>query len=115
MLGLGLLLAAPAIAESASLRAHEISYHFAFHGLSGGDLKLTLKHDTEAGHWIYEPRATPSLLARLVVSADSLERSWFKVTPAGVEPMHYKLDDGTSKHGDDAEFRYDWEHGRVAG
>ena len=112
---LGLPLAGSAIAEAASLRAHEISYHFAFHGLSGGDLKLTLKRDAEADHWIYETRANPSFLARLVVSSASLERSWFKVTPEGVEPMHYKLDDGTSKHGDDAEFRYDWEHGRVAG
>ena len=114
-LGLGLLLGEPAIAESAALKAHEITYHFEFHGLSGGDLKLTLKHDTEPDHWIYETRANPSFLARLVVSSESLERSWFKVTAEGVEPLHYKLDDGTSKHGDDAEFRYDWEHGRVAG
>ena len=115
MLCLGLLLGESASAESGSLRPHEISYHFAFHGLSGGDLKLTLKRDADVDHWIYETRANPSFLARLVVSSDSLERSWFKVTPEGVEPLHYKLDDGTSKHADDAEFRYDWEHGRVAG
>jgi len=114
-LALGLLLGAPAVAGPAVLRAHEISYHFTFHGLSGGDLRLTLKHDTEPDHWIYETRANPSILARLVVSSESLERSWFKVTAEGVEPLRYKLDDGTSKHGDDAEFRYDWEHGRVAG
>ena len=115
ILCVGLLGGESARTESASLRSHEISYHFAFHGLSGGDLKLTLKRDAEADHWIYETRANPSFLARLVVSSDSLERSWFKVTPAGVEPLHYKLDDGTSKHADDAEFRYDWEHGRVSG
>lgn len=112
---LGLLFADPARAESASLRPHEISYHFAFHGLSGGDLELTLKRDTEAAHWVYETRANPSFLARLVVNSNSLERSWFKVTAEGVLPLHYKLDDGTSKHSDDAEFHYDWEHGRVAG
>jgi hypothetical protein len=109
------LLVAPGLALSASLRAHEVVYHFAFHGLSGGDLKLTLKHDAEPEHWIYETRADPSFLARLVVSGDSLERSWFRVTPTGVEPMRYKLDDGTPKHGDDAELRYDWERGRVSG
>ena len=112
---LGLLLGAPASADAASLRAHEISYHFAFHGLSGGNLKLTLKHDAEADHWIYETRADPSCLARLVVSSDSLERSWFKVSPEGVEPLRYQLDDGTSKHGDDAKLSYDWERRRVTG
>ena len=114
-LALGLLLVTPAFAAAASLRAYEAVYHFAFHGLSGGDLTLTLRGDAEPEHWIYETRANPSFLARLVVSGDSLERSWFRVTPAGVEPLRYKLDDGTPKHGDDAELRYDWTRGRVAG
>ena len=56
----------------------------------------------------------PSLLARLIVSADSREISVFRIGPTGVVPESYHLDDGGS-HKDDVELRYDWEHGRVTG
>ncbi len=104
----------PAYAET--LRAHEIRYHFSFHGLSGGDLELKLIPGKEPQSWVYETHAFPSFLARLVVNDDSLERSWFRVSPtAGVEPERYELDDGTSKHADDVKLTYDYARKRVVG
>ncbi len=110
-----LALGGVAAAGAEPLRPHEIVYHFAFHGLSGGDLELILKPGTQPDRWVYETRASPSLLARLVVSAESRERSWFRVTANGVEPERYSLDDGTAKHGDNSELTYDWTRGRVTG
>lgn len=103
----------PALADG--LRAHEILYHFSFRGLSGGDLRLTLKPGTQPDTWVYETRPIPSVLARLVVSGESLERSWFRVTPSGVQPEKYSLDDGTAKHADNTELTYDWARNRVSG
>jgi len=102
-------------AHAQSLRAHEIRYHFSFHGLSGGDLELRLTPGKEPNSWVYETHAFPSFLARLVVSGDSLERSWFRVTATGVEPERYELDDGTAKHADDIKLRYDYAKGRIEG
>jgi hypothetical protein len=116
MLALGLGAAATAFAgEPEPLRAHQVRYHFSFHGLSGGDLQLTLKAGSEPGSWVYETRAFPSFLARMVVSGDSLERSWFKVTASGVEPERYQLDDGSDKHSDNSDLTYEWSRGRVVG
>ena len=78
------LLAAGADARADGLRPHEVLYRFSFHGISGGELKLTLTHGPEPGSWLYETRSYPSFLARLVVSPQSRERSWFKLRAASI-------------------------------
>ena len=89
-----LFLALPAIGHGDELRPHEITFHTTFKGFSAGDLKLTLRRDKGSGDFIYETRAFPSFLASLIVSPESLERSWFHVGEAGVEPRRYLLTDG---------------------
>jgi hypothetical protein len=112
--GLALLVsAAPALGEG--LRAHDVVYQFLFKGMSGGELELKLRPDTEPGSWIYETRAHPNFLASFFVSPGSIERGWFRVTPAGVEPQRYLLDNGSSDKGNDSELSYDWAHGRITG
>jgi len=98
-----------------TLRAHEITYRFTFHGLNGGDLRLTLTPGAHPGSWLYETRSDPSFLARLVVSPDSRERSWFDLTPAGVRPERYLLEDGSSSHKDSSDLRYDYGTGHLTG
>ncbi|HXQ63287.1 MAG TPA: DUF3108 domain-containing protein [Steroidobacteraceae bacterium] len=104
-----------ATAGAGGLRAHEIVYRTSFKGISAGDLQLTLEPDTAPDSWLYETRAYPGLLASFVVSADSRERSSFTVTPTGVQPQRYSLDDGTTSKHDNVELTYDWTRGRVAG
>jgi hypothetical protein len=107
------VVAAPAGADG--LRAHAIVYRASFKGIGAGELRLTLQPDAQPDSWVYETRAYPSFLASFVVNPDSRERSWFTVTPAGVQPQRYFLDDGTSSHSQDSELRYDWARGRVSG
>jgi Protein of unknown function (DUF3108) len=98
-----------------SLRAHEISYRFSFRGMGGGDLQLSLRAGSEPDSWIYETRPFPSMLARLVVSPESRERSWFTIAPTGVQPQRYVLEDGSGKKSENTELTYDWARSRVHG
>ena len=108
-------LLAAATSDAEPLRAHQIVYHLSFRGLGAGDLELRLTPGADANSWLYETRAYPSVLARLLVDADSRERCWFRVTPAGVEPDRYLLEDGTAAKKDNGELHYDRAHGRVTG
>jgi hypothetical protein len=109
------LLAFTASAPADELRAHEITYHTTFKGFSAGDLRLTLTRDAGSDSWIYETRAFPSFLASLIVSPESLERSWFRVTPQGVQPKRYALTDGGHDPEHQSDLSYDWGRNRVTG
>jgi hypothetical protein len=109
------LLAFTASASAEELRAHEITYHTTFKGFSAGDLRLTLTRDAGSDSWIYETRAFPSFLASLIVSPESLERSWFRVTPQGVQPKRYALTDGGHDPEHQSDLSYDWTRNRVTG
>ena len=97
------------------LRPHEITYHTTFRGFSAGDLRLTLSRDGGSDSWMYETKAFPSFLASLIVSPESLERSWFKVTQAGVQPKRYALTDGGHDPEHQTELAYDWVRNRLTG
>ena len=97
------------------LQPHEITYHTTFKGFSAGDLRLTLTHDVANDIWMYETRAFPSFLASLIVSPESLERSWFKVTAQGVQPKRYALTDGGHDPEHQTDLNYDWNRKRVSG
>ncbi len=97
------------------LRPHEITYHTTFRGFSAGDLRLSLIRDDANEGWIYETRAFPSFLASLVVSPESLERSWFRITAQGVQPKRYALTDGGHDPEHQTELTYDWAHNRMSG
>ncbi len=105
--------AVPALADG--LRAHDAVYQFLFKGVSGGTLELKLTPDTKPDSWIYETHAHPNFLASFFVSAHSIERGWFRVTPAGVEPQRYYIDDGSSDKSNASDLTYDWAHGRITG
>ena len=116
---------APAIAASTSptpdraatgeLRPHVVTYRVSFKGMAAGDLQLRLQRES-GDVWRYETRPQPSLLARMVVSAQSIERGTFRLAADGVQPLDYSLDDGTAQRGkDEASFEYDRAAGRVRG
>jgi len=112
----GVTLCAPCASsgELIALPPHTAVYRVLFKGIGAGDFELQLRRGTAADSYRYETIPHPSLLARLIVSADSREISEFRVTEAGVVPQSYHLDDGGS-HKDDMELRYDWSTGRVHG
>ena len=106
-------LAAPATADG--LRAHDVVYQFLFKGVSGGTLELKLLPDSAPDHWIYETHAHPNFLASFFVSANSIERGWFRVTPTGIEPSRYLLEDGSGDKSNGSDLHYDWVRLRVTG
>lgn len=108
-----LAVAVPSLAQS--LRPHDVRYQFLFKGMSGGELELKLRPGAQPGSWIYETHAHPNFLASFFVSPESIERGWFRVTPAGVEPQRYMLDNGSADKSNDSELTYDWEHGKITG
>ncbi len=114
-LGAACLALAAVAAAADGLRPHEVVYQFLFKGVSGGELELRLRPDTRPDTWIYETFAHPNFLASFFVSANSVERGWFKVTAAGVEPQRYLLTDGSSKKEDASDLTYDWARGRITG
>ncbi|MFO0336296.1 MAG: DUF3108 domain-containing protein [Pseudomonadota bacterium] len=105
----------PGTTRANPLRPHVVTYRVNFKGMAGGVLVLSLKQDPASDGWIYETNAKPSFLARLVVSANSTERGWFDLTPEGVRPKRYLLEDGTRETKRDADLQYDWGAGRVRG
>ena len=106
----------PAVAARAEgLRAHQATYHTTFKGLSAGDLQLTLTPDAQPDSWTYETRAFPSFLASFVISPKSIERSSFRVTPGGVEPHRYQLNDGSGDHDKVTDLTYEHAANRVVG
>lgn len=106
---------AAATKPSPELRPHVVTYRVAFKGMAAGDLQLKLSRES-GDVWRYETRPQPSFLARMVVSASSIERGTFRLGANGVQPLTYSLDDGTDQRGkDEASFDYDRGTGRVRG
>jgi len=50
-----------------------------------------------------------------MLSERPTQESILRVTDAGVEPLSYKADDGTSSTKRDVDVKFDWEYGRVTG
>lgn len=91
------------------------TYAATFRGINGGTLTFSFKRDPASGHFIYETRADPSLLARLVISRDALERSEMQIGPDGVRPLNWQLDDGKPGTEDDGRLQFDWASNKVSG
>lgn len=110
------LAAAPAMAaDDAGLRTFNATYTVTYRGVGAGELHVALRREPGTDRYIYETRAEPSLLARLVVSRNAVERSIMQIDVDGVRPLEWRLDDGRSGREDDGELRFDWENGRVEG
>jgi hypothetical protein len=65
--------------------------------------------------YVYESHAEPSLLARLVVSSQAVERSVMQIDGNGVQPLYWFLEDGESGHEDDGVLEFAWEKERISG
>ena len=103
-----------AVSAVLPLTEHTALYHVRFKGIGAGDFELRLSRSPGTDSYRYETIPHPSLLARLIISADSREVSEFEVTEHGVKPHSYHLNDGGS-HKDDIQLNYDWAQGRVSG
>ena len=78
------------------------------YGLIGGDVFFDLTYGEQDDVYIYETRTTPRGLARVVVRESALERSEFRLTDTGLQPLRYLRDDGSGKDEDRTDIRFDW-------
>src|SRR5690606_17235307 len=68
------------------------NYAVSYRGIQAGNLTFALQR-AEDGRYIYETKADPSFLARLVVSSNAVERSEMIIDENGVRALEWSLDD----------------------
>jgi hypothetical protein len=91
------------------------TYLAEYRGIEAGTLTFTFSQDAATHQYTYETRANPSVLARLIVSGDALERSVMTIDDAGVHPVHWQVDDGKPGKKEDGELTFDAAAMRVTG
>jgi Protein of unknown function (DUF3108) len=110
-------LAAAALTTSASaqtLKPFSLTFELTWKGMSAGTSTLVLKHAAQ-DNWTYESRSHARGIFRLALSGEVTQNSTLRITPEGVQPLHFQGDDGTSQTARDVELRFDWERRRATG
>jgi Protein of unknown function (DUF3108) len=105
-------LATTQLARADQLKPFEASYAWIWHGMTVA--VSTLKLEQHPDNWVYASKSDPRGLGRMF-SERPTQESTLQVTDAGVRPLHYKADDGTSETKRDADVTFDWDHNRVTG
>ena len=105
----------PAHAEALAPEPFTATYAVSYRGMGAGTLKMQLRRDPQSGQYTFETRANPSLLARVAISRNALERSVMEITSEGVRPLQWQLDDGKSGSKGDGTLAFDWAQGAVSG
>jgi len=94
------------------IKPFEATYAWVWHGMTVAVSTLRLeRHDDQ---WIYRSKSEPRGIGRMF-SERPTQESVLQITDAGVRPLSYKADDGTSATKRDADVQFDWVHGRVSG
>jgi hypothetical protein len=114
------MLALPATAIGADAPAPKFQpytarYQVSYRGLSGGEIEVSFRRAKEPNQWQYETHAFPSLLGRLAVSSAARELGRMEVTAAGVRPLSFEFEDGTTAGEKDVHVVYDWAAGKATG
>lgn len=101
-----------AAAAADELKPFRATYSWIWHGMTVAQSSLQLEQQGE--QWIYRSKSEPRGIGR-VFAERPVQESVISVTAAGVHPLSYKADDGTSSTKRDADVQFDWKHGRVTG
>lgn len=102
-------------ANGPALQPYVATYAVSYRGLDAGALRMELSREGGSNRYTFETSANPSFLARLVVGRDAVERTIFEVTPDGVRPLEWYLEDGKSGGGGDGHLKFDWSSNKVSG
>jgi Protein of unknown function (DUF3108) len=106
---------AAAGAQAPVPRPFVAAYEVTYRGLNAGALTFELSQDAANGRYVFQTRADPSALARLVVSGGANERSIIEIDADGVRPLEWRLDDGKSGDKGDGVLQFDWAQGAATG
>ncbi len=91
------------------------TYAVTFRGLNAGTLRMEFRHDSNPQRYVLETRANPSALASFVISSAAFERTILEVTPDGLRPVQWELDDGKSGNKGDGQLSFNWSDLTVSG
>jgi hypothetical protein len=104
--------ATPLVAQE--LQPFHVTFTVTWNGMNAGTASLALKR-AEGDTWLYESRNHARGIFRIALPGEILQASTLRVTPAGVQPLHFRGDDGTSKTSKDVDIRFDWAQRRATG
>ena len=106
------LLALRNVAAADELKPFEASYNWIWNGMTvaATSVKLEKTGDT----WTYTSKSEPRGIGRLLPQRPKTV-SMLRVTAAGVQPLSYKGDDGTSSTKRTVNVTYDWNAHKVTG
>lgn len=117
---LTVLIALATLATSSALAAPVVptpftaTYTVSYRGFEAGRLSFELRVK-EGGTFVYETRAQPGLLAKILVGDQAVERSVMRIDSDGVHPLSWYLNDGKSGDEKDGALTFSWEEKRVTG
>jgi len=112
----GILSVTFAHADAPELHPYKATYAVSYRGIEAGTITMQLAKDANAtNRYTFETRANPSVLARLVVGRDAVERTTVEVTPDGIRPIHWYLEDGKNGKDGDGDLTFDWANNKVTG
>ena len=89
----------------------ELTYKIKAYGIAVGEMQISLTETDDADIYIYKNRTRALGLAKAFRSGVMSETSRFRVTPAGLVPIQYDLDDSTDDPDDDTHIAFDWNAG----
>jgi hypothetical protein len=114
-IAIGLLFAATfASAAPLQIEPFKATYAVSYRGVRAGSITFELKREGD-NRYVYQSTVAPSMLARVLVSSNATETSHFVVTDQGVQPLHWKLEDGQSNSEKDGELTFDTKAKRIQG
>ena len=97
------------------MKPYKARYKVGYKAIPGGEIEASFRRGSKPGIWIYESRAFPNLLGRVIVSAAAVERSTMEITERGVRPLSLDFNDGSDEKADDIRLTYDWSRNHVSG
>ena len=112
---MGLLGLSAAHADAPELHPYVATYAVSYRGLEAGTITMQLTRDPGSNRYTFETRANPSVLARLVIGRDAVERTIVEPTTDGIRPFEWHLEDGKNGKAGDGDLKFDWTANKVGG
>jgi hypothetical protein len=113
---IGMLLGgALAHADAPLLQPYVATYAVSYRGIEAGTITMQLSRDPSSNRYTFETRANPSVLARLVIGRDAIERTIVEPTEDGIRPVKWYLEDGKNGKDGDGDLTFDWSANKVTG
>lgn len=97
-----------------AIEPFKATYAVTYRGLRAGNIVFELRREDD-GAYVYRSTVQPSMLARVLISPAATETTRFVITDDAVQPLEWKLDDGTSASEKDGQLQFDLANQRVQG